>query len=95
MSYKTLVSKFKDALGVKKLDHIMNNVEEPGEVWRPWAETIQSITRASNPEELKMSLAKLDVYNEALYNFVEREHPSTAIKGRRVDSGMEVLTNGI
>jgi hypothetical protein len=92
MSYQTLISKFKDALGVKKLKHMMDEAgdTEPGEVWKPWAETVNRIAQGSNPETMKMDLAKLAVYSESVYKLLERKYPSNSIKGRRVDSGLNI-----
>lgn len=93
MSIKDLINNVKRALGAKKLHYIMEEVEEPGEVWKPWGETIQRLVHGSNPEQMKLDLAKLTVETEAIYEYLERKYPNNALKGRRVDSGMEVLTN--
>jgi len=95
MSFKDVINNVKKALGVKKLQFMMDEAgdEDPGEVWRPWGETIQKVTQGSNPEQMKLELARLSVQTEALYNYLERKYPNNALKGRRVDSGMEVLTN--
>lgn len=95
MSIKDLINNVKRALGAKKLQFMMDDAgdADPGEVWRPWGETIQKITHGSNPEQMKLELARLSVQTEALHNYLERKYPNNALKGRRVDSGLEVMTS--
>ncbi len=95
MSFKTLIDKYKQALGAKKLKFMTDEAgdADPGEVWKPWAETISRITHGSNPEQMKMDMARLMVETESLYEYMERKYPNNTLKGRRVDSGLEVLTN--
>jgi hypothetical protein len=42
---------------------------------------------------MKLELARLSVQTEALHNYLERKYPNNALKGRRVDSGLEVMTS--
>lgn len=95
MSIKDTINNVKRVLGAKKLQFMMDEAgdADPGEVWRPWGETIQRLVNGSNPEQMKLDLAKLMVETEALYEYLERKYPNNALKGRRVDSGLEVMTN--